>query len=88
MKLWLDIESVGLVGPPVLLQYAEDGGPVKMHHVWKCPAGETIQLLEWIAAQSVHGWNTVFDWYMVQKLHSMLSCLKDQSALPSVEEML
>lgn len=59
----------------VLFQYSDDGGPVRLHHVWKHTARQTIDLMEETADCQVDDWNGVFDWYHVQKIHAMLSCL-------------
>lgn len=64
------------MGPMVVFQWSDGpSDPVKLHHVWKLPARDTITLMEETADRGVEGWNLVFDWYHVQKLHSMLSCM-------------
>jgi hypothetical protein len=60
----------------VLLQYAEgEYGEIKLWEVWKKPVGETLDLLEWIADNIVVGFNLSFDWFHIQKIHSMWSML-------------
>ena len=41
-KLYLDSESCGLHGLPVLFQYAVEDGPVVLYDIWKHPIGETL----------------------------------------------
>lgn len=74
--IFLDSESVGLVGPTTLLQWAEDGGPIHVHEVWRQPARETLEVVErLVAADAVCGFNLVHDWFHVQRLYCVLSLL-------------
>jgi hypothetical protein len=73
MKIYLDTETCGLHSQPVLLQYAEDDGPIKLVNLWSQPAGDTLDLLEHLAAHTVVGFNLAFDWFHVCKFHTLLS---------------
>jgi hypothetical protein len=89
MANYIDSETCGLVGPMVLLQYAEDDGPVTLHEVWRTPARRTLDLIERLADGHVIGFNLVFDWFHVQKIQNMLACLPKRklSRQPQVKDM-
>lgn len=70
--IFIDTETCGLHGPIILLQYAEDDGPVKIHSVWNSPISETLQLIEWIVTQPVVGFNLAFDWFHICQLYTTL----------------
>lgn len=75
--LFLDTESCGLNGPCVLIQWAQDNGPVSLHHVWSETADATLLLIEnlvecrhtWVT------WNHAHDQWVIQRLHNVLSLL-------------
>lgn len=73
--VFLDTESVGLHSMMVLLQYAEGDGPIVLYDIWKEPVGKTINLLEWIASNTVVGFNLAFDWFHVAKIYTIWSLL-------------
>lgn len=56
----------------ILIQWAEDDGPVHLHEVWKTPVGETLDLIEKIANHpgGVCGFNLSFDWFHLCKLYT------------------
>jgi hypothetical protein len=89
MKTYEDSESCGFVGPMVLFQYAIEDGPVVLHDVWRKPARETIDLMEWICSTDETGFNLVFDHFQKQKIHAMLSCLttRELSLPPRIDRM-
>jgi len=66
----------------VLLQYAQDDGEIKMHHVWKEPIGETLELLEWIAEQEVCMFNASFDWFHISKCYTTFVEFNNPDAFP------
>jgi len=69
--LFLDSETCGLHSMMVLLQYAEDDGPIVLYNIWKEPVGKTLDLLEWIASKTVVGFNLAFDWFHVAKIYTI-----------------
>lgn len=80
--IFLDSETCGLHSIMVLLQYAEgEHGDIKLHEIWKKPVGETLDLLEWMADNIVVGFNLAFDWFHIQKVHSIWSLL-DRDWIP------
>jgi hypothetical protein len=80
--IFLDTETVGLHGVPVLLQYARDDGPVILYNIWNERIQDTLELLEDIADNAVCGFNLVFDWFHLYKLYTLLLLYPDKSAYP------
>lgn len=68
--LTFDLETCGLHGIAVFLQYAIDDDPIQLYDLWKEPVGQTLELLEMIAEQDVCGFNLAFDWFHMQKLYT------------------
>lgn len=73
--IYLDTETCGLHGVAVLLQYAIDQGEIELYSLWDHKVSQTIELLELIAQHKggVCGFNMVFDWFHIQKIHSIFS---------------
>lgn len=69
--IYLDTETCGLHGVPVILQYAKDQEQVKIHEIWNRPIGETLDLIEDICKDTVVAFNLVFDWFHIQKIYTM-----------------
>jgi len=70
-KLYLDTETCGLHSMMVLLQYAEEDGPIVLHEVWRRPVAETLALIEWICQHTVVGFNLAFDWFHISKIYTI-----------------
>lgn len=79
---FLDVETCGFHGVPILLQHAIDDGEIKMWDFWREPIEESIALLEEIAAGSVCAFNLAFDWFHLYKFYTMLVAFNDWSAIP------
>lgn len=73
--IFYDTETCGLHGPIVLIQYAEDDGPVVLHCPWTCPIHETLTLIEWMMTQCVVGFNLVFDHFHLCQMYTTLQVL-------------
>lgn len=87
-RIYLDSETCGLHSMMVLLQYAVDDGDIVLYHVWKHSVGETLDLIEWICEHTVVGFNLVFDWFHIQKIHSIFSlCPRDWIPEEHIEEI-
>jgi len=71
LKLLLDTETCGLHSMMVLLQYAEEDGPIRLHEVWRRPIRETLRLVEWLTEQTVVGFNLSFDWFHICKVYTI-----------------
>lgn len=73
--IFFDTETCGFHGPTVLIQYAEDDGPIYMHDVWLEPISETQALIERLCASTVCGFNLTFDWFHVCQTYTVLALL-------------
>lgn len=71
-NIFLDTETVGLHGVPVLLQYAFDNGPIQCYDLWLEPIDKTIELLLTLSKHNIIGFNLVFDWFHIYKFFTML----------------
>ncbi len=71
MKCFLDTETCGLHGMPVIIQYAYDDGPIQIHNFWKTPIGESLELIRKITECEVVGFNLTFDWFHICKLYTV-----------------
>jgi len=71
-RIWLDSETCGLYGLPVILQYKVEGGEIVLYEIWKHTVGETLDLIEWICEHGVVGFNLVFDWFHICKTYTIL----------------
>jgi hypothetical protein len=81
--IFYDTETCGLHGPIVLLQYAEDNGPIHLHSVWRRPIQETLELIEsFMMHESICGFNLSFDHFHLCQLYTTLSLLKDKDRQP------
>lgn len=80
--IFYDTETCGLHGMCVLIQYAVDDGPVRLHSVWTEPVIDTLKLIEWMVAQDMCGFNLAFDHFHLCKLYTVFSLVKDNNALP------
>ncbi len=72
--IYLDTETCGLHGVPVLLQYAINDGPIELYDIWVNRISDTIELFELIAKHKggVCGFNLVFDWFHINKFYNVL----------------
>lgn len=87
-RTYLDSETCGLHSMMVLLQYAVDDGPIHLYDVWKEPIWKTLELIEAIAKTTVVGFNLVFDWFHIVKLHTVFSlCPRDWIPEEHIEEI-
>ena len=80
-KVYLDTETCGLHSQMVLLQYAEEDGPIVLHEVWRRPIHETLKLIEWLCAHTVVGFNLAFDWFHIVKTYTTFR-LADPNWIP------
>jgi len=69
-KVFIDSETCGLHSMMVLLQYAEEDGPIHLYDVWKRPIRETLRLIEWLCEHTVVGFNLAFDWFQIVKVYT------------------
>lgn len=86
MKIFLDTETCGLVGPIVLIQYSRDHGPVILHDVWTTPVKYTLKLLEHFCDNDICAYNLAFDWFHINKLYNIFKIIRNQQRPPRIEE--
>jgi len=70
-KIYLDTETCGLHGLPILIQWAEEDGPIHLHEVWKVPVLETLKLIEYFCANHIIGFNLAFDMLHLVKTYTI-----------------
>lgn len=75
--IFLDVETCGFYGMPVLLQYAINNGEIYLYEIWRNTVGETLDLIESIAnhPEGIVGFNLVFDWFHINKLYNVFRLL-------------
>jgi hypothetical protein len=71
IKTYLDTETCGLHGLPVLIQYAFDDGDINLFEPWTRPARESLELIEKVADTCFVGFNNNFDWFHLCKLYTI-----------------
>lgn len=71
-NLFVDTETCGLHGPIVLIQYAENDGPINLYEPWANPIERTLELIDYIASHHVIGFNLKFDWFHLQQMYTTL----------------
>lgn len=87
-NLFLDTETCGLVGMPVLFQYAVDDGPITLYEPWKRPIGETLDLIEWMMTHTVVGFNMTFDHFQLVKIYTTFRlCPRDWIPEEHIDEI-
>lgn len=86
MTIFFDTETCGFHGPIVLIQYAEDDGPIQLHSVWNIPIQETIELIENFCNQGVVGFNLAFDWFHICQLYTTLLLHSNWHEPPNIDE--
>lgn len=80
--IFFDTETCGLHGMPVLIQYAEDDGPIQLYCPWVEPIEDTLKLIEHMCATDMCAFNITFDWFHLCKLYTVLSQYHDWSVEP------
>jgi len=74
---YYDTETCGLHGPIVLLQYAENDGPVTLHSVWHESMYDTMNIIEEMMYhdEGVCGFNLAFDHFHVCQMYTTMSLM-------------
>jgi len=82
--IFFDTEGCGLHGPTVLIQWAEDDGPIELHSVWHSPVSETLELIENFCYHDggICGFNLAFDWFHICQLYTTLIQFPDRDVYP------
>lgn len=84
--LFFDTETCGFHGPAILIQYALDDGPIKLHEVWNSPVKDTLNLIEEMMTHTVVGFNLAFDHFHLCQLYTTMLLLQDKDNEPNVLE--
>lgn len=73
--IFLDYETCGLHGMPVLLQYAIDDGEIQLYDIWRHRVCDTLDLLKLITNHKggIVGFNISFDWFHQCKLYTVFN---------------
>jgi len=69
-SVYLDTETCGFHGMPVLLQYAWDDGQVRLFEPWREPVYNTLKLIEQFMDKTLIGFNLAFDHFHLCKLYT------------------
>lgn len=83
--IYLDTETCGLVGPIVLMQYAEDDGEICLYEPWKHKVQDTLDLIEGMCSEIICGFNLAFDWFHLCQMYTTMLLL-DPNKLPDITE--
>lgn len=72
--IFLDSETIGFVGPMVLLQYAEGDNEPTLYNIWLEPIKNTLEVIEYIVNHpgGIIGFNLSFDWFHLVKIYNIL----------------
>jgi hypothetical protein len=74
-KLYLDTETCGFHGLPVLIQYAYDDGDIHLFEPWTRPARESCELISEFMQHALIGFNLSFDMFQLCKLYTVFNLL-------------
>lgn len=87
--IFFDTETCGLHGFPVLIQWAEDDGPIQLYSPWTEPIAETLKLIEYFCEKGVVGFNLSFDWFQLCKTYTVFSLLPNlnEEPLDNIQEI-
>ena len=75
--IFYDTETCGLHGPIVLLQYAEDDGPITLYEPWRSSISDTMDIITWMMEHTggVCGFNLAFDHFHMCQMYTTLDLL-------------
>lgn len=82
---YVDTETCGFHGVPLLIQYAYEDGPIILHHVWDVPARDTLRLIERFCDNTFVAFNASFDWFQLCKIYTMLRLLPPDTVPGTVD---
>lgn len=78
MKVFLDTETCGLHGMPIIVQYAFDNGPIEIHNFWTQEIRKSLELIRKFMECEVIGFNLAFDHFHLCKIYTTLELLAQQ----------
>lgn len=75
---------MGFHGLPVILQYAVDDGPVKIHNFWTTPIKVSLNLIKWMMehGSGITAFNIAFDMFHLNKVYNVFNSYHDHDELP------
>lgn len=78
--IYLDTETCGLHGMPVLLQTAKGDGEIQLYSLWKHKIQEVLDYLEEVILNpgGVIGFNLAFDWFQLSKIYTTFLMGRDK----------
>ena len=80
--IFIDTETCGLHGLPVLIQFAENDGEIILHEVWQENIQDTLSLIEWFCENDLCMFNATFDFFHLCKLYTTFSLIEDKDQWP------
>lgn len=76
-NIFLDTETCGLHGLPVIAQFAIDDGEIIIWEFWKNTLEENKTFIEKVCQYNLIGFNLSFDWFQIYKMYTtVLELLK------------
>ena len=88
VRLYLDTETCGFHGMPVLFQYAYNDGEIKLYDVWKNSVQSTLELIEEFLKHDMVFFNAVFDTFHLAKIYTtFLLCPSDWIPEEHIEDI-
>lgn len=76
--IYLDTETCGFHGAPVLIQYAQGNDDPTLYEIWKEKRTDTLALIEWMLTDEICAFNLAFDWYHLVKIYNILRFCKSE----------
>jgi len=84
--VFIDTETVGLMGPIVLIQYQYSEGNIELYYPWREPVKRTLTLIENFCNETVVAFNLSFDWFQLTKFYNVLREISNKSKPPDPDE--
>lgn len=81
-NVYIDTETCGFHGMPVIIQYAYDDGPIQIWNFWLHPIYESLNLIEELCKHTIIGFNLAFDWFHINKVYNVFAKATDYLAWP------
>ena len=76
IRTCLDVESCGFNGPVVLIQYGTKDD-ITLHHVWKVPVRDTLELIEMLMERELVLFNATFDLWHLVRIYNLFKRVPD-----------
>lgn len=86
-RFYFDSETVGLVGVPLLFQYAINEEKTSLHYLFDEPVSKTLELIERMTKYRIVGFNLVYDWFHINKIYNILRLVENKSIPPIIKEL-